>query len=107
MALDAAKATTSEKWDRRWKTLGGALDLGRPLAAPREAVHPEPLVERLLRARDVFLLARPAPHHRILQGARIRERQHPRRVRVEKIHRVQVRGRFLGALPARKEIDRR
>ena len=71
---------------------------------PRRAVEPGPLQERRLASAATVVGALPCVQRRRLQRAAVGERQLPR-VRAPAVHRVEVRGRVLVALPAGQEHD--
>src|SRR5258706_14823208 len=83
---------------------GLLLEVGAPLALRGEAVHLGAVVEGLLRGGGVARLPAPGLERRILQRARVGERKRPRQA-LHGCHRVEVRGRRLVRLSARKEHD--
>src|SRR6185503_19158817 len=80
---------------KSWSVPGGLcgllLEIGAPLALRREAVHLGAVVEGLLRGGGVARLSAPGLERRILQRARVGERQRPRQA-LHRRHRVEVRG---------------
>ncbi len=82
------------------------LHVGRVAPRPRRAVEPRAMHVRSLRRRDVLRLAGPRLERGRLERAAVRERQLPR-MRPERVHRVQVRGRVLVGLAAGEEHDPR
>ncbi len=78
----------------------------RRKSPPRRAVARRAMDERLLRVGDVFGAALPDLERRLLDRARIRERDRPRRRGgVPRVDRVQPRGRELRRLAAGQERD--